>query len=131
MAVASLELQKAVFTALSNGSYAVYEVIPPNTQMPYIQIGEETLTHNNTKTSKRTVHNITIHTWSKGSSSSKSKVLNDFVMQTLLDGFEVSGFYLDMITLEMLTTIKEQDTDTTIFHGVLQFEITLTNMEVK
>lgn len=126
MAIASVELQKAIYTALKSGSYSVYEVVPPNTTMPYIVIGEETLTHNNTKMEIRTVHNITIHTWSKGSSSNESKSMNDFVVKKLLAGFAVSGFYLDRITLEMMTTIKELDTDT-IFHGVIQFEITITN----
>ena len=128
MAVSSLELQKAVYSTLSSGTYAVYEIIPPNTEFPYIQIGEETLTTNNTKTSKGTIHNITIHTWSKGSSSANSKILNDYVAQTLLNGFTVNGFLLDNITLEMMQTLKETDTDATIFHGVLQFDIKL--MEV-
>lgn len=126
VAVASLELQKAVYSTLSSGSYAVYEIIPPNTEFPYIQIGEETLTTSNTKTSKGTIHNITIHTWSKGSSSANSKVLNDYVAQTLLNGLTVSGFFVDKITLEMMQTLKESDTDSTIFHGVIQFDITLT-----
>lgn len=128
VAVSSLELQKAVYSTLSSGTYAVYEIIPPNTEFPYIQIGEETLTTNNTKTSKGTIHNITIHTWSKGSSSANSKILNDYVAQTLLNGFTVNGFLLDNITLEMMQTLKETDTDATIFHGVLQFDIKL--MEV-
>lgn len=126
LAIPSIELQKAVFTALSKSGHAVYETAPPNTVMPYITIGEEILTHSNTKTSIRTVHNITIHTWSKGSSSKESKELNEFVMQTILNGFVVSGFDVDMATLEMLTTVKEQATDGTIFHGVIQFEIILT-----
>ncbi|MCD4839731.1 DUF3168 domain-containing protein [Neobacillus sedimentimangrovi] len=126
MAIASLELQKTVFALLSE-NYPVYEVVPPNTPMPYITIGEEILTTSNTKTHMRTVHNITIHTWSKGKSSATSKIMNDYVVQTLLKGFLVNGFYLDKITLEMLTTFKEEATDGTIFHGVLQFEIILTN----
>jgi hypothetical protein len=126
MAIASVELQKAIYTALKTGSYPVYEVVPPNTTMPYIVIGEEILTHNNTKTEIRTVHNITIHTWSKGSSSNESKSINDFVIKKLLAGFTVTGFYLDKISLEMMTTYKELDVDT-IFHGVIQFEITITN----
>lgn len=130
MAIASLELQKAVYSALSKGSYPVYEIAPPDTVFPYIVIGEETLTTSNTKTNKRTVHNITIHTWSKGSSSAVIKTMNDFVVQILLDGLLVNGFYVDIATLEMQTTLKELATDGTIFHGVNQFEIILTKMEV-
>ena len=125
MAIASVELQKAVFAVLKAGTYSVHEVVPPSTKFPYIVIGEEVLTHSNTKTNKRTVHNITIHTWSKGSSSANSKVMNNFVVQTLLKDFAVNGFNLDMATLEMQTTLKEAGADGTVFHGVNQFEITL------
>lgn len=132
--VASVELQKAVYSTLKTGSYPVYEIVPPNTDMPYITLGDENLTFSNTKTNKRTVHNITINTWSQGSSSNESKIMNDYVLQTLINGFTVNGYDMDMITLELLRTIKEQGTESLsqyIFHGVLQFEIILTNMEVK
>lgn len=126
MAIASVELQKSVYTALSQGSYPVFEIVPPNTTMPYIVIGEEVLTYDNTKTSIRTVHNITIHTWHQGSSSATIKVMNDLVVQAILDGFAVSGFSMDRSTLEMQRTIKQSDVEDTMFHGVNQFEIILT-----
>lgn len=126
MVIASIELQKAIYSALKNGSYSVFEIAPPNIAFPYITIGEETLTTDDTKTNKRTVHNVTIHTWSEGSSSAEIKVMNHFVLTTILNNLKVNGFYLDMVSLELQTTIKEQDSDSTIFHGVLQFEITLT-----
>jgi hypothetical protein len=129
MAISSIELQKSVFSALSKGSYTVYEIVPPNTDMPYITIGDEILTHSKTKTDVSNVHNITIHTWFKGNSSATSKVMNDFAISTVLDGFVVNGFDVDKATLEMLTTLKESATDGTIFHGVIQFEIILTVKE--
>jgi Protein of unknown function (DUF3168) len=126
LAIASIELQKAIYAALNKGEYPVFEVVPPNTKFPYIALGEEVVTDSDTKTNKRTVHNFTIHTWSKGSSSTESKVINDIVKQSLLDGISVNGFSMDLITLEMLTAMKEQGADGTVFHGVHQYEITLT-----
>lgn len=126
MAVASIELQKAVYKALNAGNYSVYDIVPPNTALPYISIGDETLTTDDTKTSKRTVHNVSIHTWSMGNSSAESKMMNHFVLQTILNDLEVNGFYVDMVNLELQTTLKEQSSDSTTFHGVLQFEVTLT-----
>lgn len=131
MAIASVELQKTVFTALSSGSYKVHEIIPPNTPMPYLVIGEEILTYDNTKTSIRTVHNLTIHTWYQGSSSATSKVMNDFVVQTILGIQSVNGFYVDKSNLEMQRTIKDIDSEGTMFHGVNQFEIILTKIGEK
>ena len=129
MKISSMELQKAVYKNLSEGEYDVYEVVPPDTAFPYITIGEETVTTANTKTSNRTVHLLTIHTWSKSAGSMQSKFMNAFVMKTLQNKeLVLEGFLVDIVSLELLTTYKEQATDNTIFHGVLQFEITLTEV---
>lgn len=125
MAIPTIELQKAIFNRL-NVNNNVYEIKPTNQPFPYILIGEDITTDNLTKTNKRTKHNITIHTFTKSYDSTESKTLNNFVKESILDGLVVNGFSLDMSTLAMMMTLKEASTDGTIFHGVLQFEITLT-----
>lgn len=128
LAIPSIELQKAVYQALNNGEYPVYEILPTDTAMPYITIGDEILTEDNTKTTKRTVHNITINTWSKGFDSTASKQMNHMVMSAILNLTIVSGFLVDIITLELLETLQEQQNDgSAIWHGVLQFEVTLSH----
>lgn len=117
----SIGLQKAIYSKLDRTGYKVFEIVPSNEKFPYIQIGEEILTDYNTKTDNLTVHNLTVHTWSKGNSSTESKQMNQLVKDTLLGELTVSGFGIVMSTLEMMTTLKEEtNDDSIIFHGVLQ-----------
>lgn len=122
--VPSIELQKAVYNALKN-HYEVFEIIPPNHPTPFITLGDESFTVDYTKNTDCTIHYITVHTWSSGTSSLEIKTMNDTVISTIRGGLEADGFNISMITLELLTTLKEIGADTTIFHGVVQFEMYL------
>lgn len=129
MAIPSLELQKAIYGKLSTSTYKVYDVAPLGTfTQPFIVIGDETITTRFTKTDRFWVSTVTIHTWTKGASSSSSKILNNFVIENLLlQPFNVNGFFVSLVSLEMLTTQEEIDEtqSQTLFHGILQFEFTL------
>lgn len=125
MANASIELQKSIYSKLNNGVYKVVEIKPKELIFPFIEIGEEIQRDSNTKSNLRTVHNVTIHTWSKGKDSIPSKEMNQFVKESILNLDTVNGFEVDIVTLETMMTLKEQETDSTIFHGVIQIEITL------
>lgn len=129
LAIPSLELQKAIYSALSGSTYKVYDVAPLGSfTSPFISIGEETLITSDTKTEFRYTSTVTIHTWTKGASSSSSKTLNNFVIDRILrKPFTMNGFLVQKISLELLTTQKEIDEtqSQTIFHGILQFEFIL------
>ena len=132
LAIPSLELQKALFSTLSSGDYPVYEMLPSSIPKNYIILGEEMLQTDNTKTQRRTVHVYTIHTWSQGTSSYNSKIINNFVLdKLLLEEFTVPNFHVDMVNLELLTTLKEfdQEENDTLQHGIIQVEFTLNRME--
>lgn len=127
--IPSLNLQKAIFSTLSGSTYKVYDIAPLGSfTQPFIVIGDETITTSFTKTERRWVSNVTIHTFAKGASSVASKNLNNFVIQRiLLTPLVVDSFFVDLVSLEMLTTQEEMDEtqSQTVFHGILQFEITL------
>lgn len=130
MPIASIELQKSLFSSLSSG-YKVYEIVPSYADMPYITIDNETILTDDTKTNRRYTITKTISTWSEGSSSSQSKAMNDFVIKQLLQtDLVVNGFFVDFVSLELLTTQVEKDETIheNIFRGILQIEFTL--MEV-
>lgn len=125
--IASIDLQTAVFASLSLGEWQVFESVPPKTIMPYINIGDASQTNDNTKTSKRKVFNLMIHTWSKGTDSTESKMMDNFVQEMLLEkDLMLFNHDLDMVVLTMAIGQKETLTDTNIFHTSLEFEITLT-----
>ena len=126
MANASIELQKSILNKLDEGVYKVVDIKPKVLPFPFIEIGEEIHRNSTGNFVLRTVHNVTIHTWSKGNSSIQSKEMNQFVKESILKLDTVNGFEIDIVTLEMMMTLKEQETDSTIFHGVIQIEITLT-----
>ena len=124
MAIPSLELQKGIFSLLS-GTYPVFDTVPSVTSYPYVQIGEEVLTMDDTKEKNRTVHNLTLHTYSKGNSSVSAKEVNNFVIDKILNELVVDFFVVEMAQLVMLTTLRESEISETYHHGVLIFEITL------
>lgn len=126
--VASIELQKAIFSKLKTGIYPVYDALPLNTAMPYLVIGEESLLQNSTKTEKRTNHIVTIHSWSNKQGSMEIKTMNDFVINSIDDTLKVAGYTVDLVTLQFNQTIKQVEQDTYIYHGVTQINLTLTEV---
>lgn len=124
--IASIQLQKAIVSELNQSVYKVTETKMTDPIFPFIEIGDEILLDdNNIKTDKRTFHNITIHTFSKGNDSLESKQLNHYVKESLLN-LTVDGFFVDIAKLASLTTQKEYEADGTVFHGILSFEYELT-----
>lgn len=122
--IPSVELQKAIYSKLST-AYKVVQIKSANPSFPFIEIGNEVLLDDNTKTEKRTVHNVTIHTYSKSTSSIESKTLNHFVKESILGQLEINGFYVDKAKSKMVTTLTEEDVNSVIWHGVLQFELSI------
>lgn len=121
---ASIELQKSLFTAL-NKTYPVFEIVPKETDYPYIQIGNIDRSTANTKTSTRNVYDIYIHTWSKGTSSIESKMMNHYVNTKVLNDLKLKDLELGIIHLRSERNLTEQKMDNNIYHGVLNFEVTI------
>lgn len=123
--IRAIAIQKAIYEKLSEGTYKVVEVLPRDDSFPFIQIGEDVLMDDDTKTHHRTNHSITLHTWSKSLSSVEAKEMNDYVMNAMRDGFTVEGYTLENIELELLTTVREKGDNYNIFHGIVQYQFTL------
>jgi len=128
MIIGQIELQKAVYKSLSK-SYFVTEIKPSEPTFPFIEIGNIIERDISIKTNKRSAYNITLHTYAKGTDSSESKMLNEYVKKKMLELNGVNGFYLDYVALDTITTLTETETDGTIFHGVLFFDVNLTEKE--
>lgn len=125
--IAHIDLQTAVFSSLASSSWKVYETVPPATPMPYITIGNATQINDDTKTAKRKTFSLMLHTWSKGTDSTESKLMDAFVQEQLLDNdLQLVSHNLDIAELTMAIGQKELSTDKTIFHTALEFEFQLT-----
>lgn len=123
--IPSVELQKAIYSILSTNAKVV-STKTSNPQFPFIELGLEIERDNSTKTDERSYHNLTIHTWTKSNSSIDSKTINQTVKDQIVGLKNVNGFFVDSSKLDNMFTLTEADGNTTIWHGVLQFEITLT-----
>lgn len=123
----SIELQKAIFTKLSQGIYPVYDYLPANPEYPHIAIGEEAMVDASTKTHERTSHMVTLHCWSKYRGSKEIKEMNNFVVDSLTESdLPMTGFTLDIVQIDMVQVFKELDEGNLIFHGVVQLNFNLT-----
>lgn len=119
--VASVELQKGLYTSLSE-EYSVYEVVPKEDDFPFITFGDITRQENFTKTDKkRFTFTILIHGWSKGTSSLQSKTIEEYILNKV-ENIKINGFELEGTSLEMSTTVREKDADgSTIFQSIQEF----------
>jgi len=124
--IPSVELQKAIYESLDEGIYQVYEVVPNVDRMPLITLGSLRKSEDFTKTNtNRFTFSITIHGWSIGKSSVESKMIEEFIYQSITE-LEMDDYDVEFVRLAMNENLKEEETDDrVIFHSVQEFEITI------
>lgn len=121
-----IELQKAIYSTLKTPTNRVFELKQVNPTFPFIEIGQIIEFDDSIKTHFRHQFNVTVHTFAKGTSSIESKELNHFVRTQLLDLSLVTGFQIEYVKLSNSTTLIEPSQDgKSIFHGILQFDISI------
>jgi Protein of unknown function (DUF3168) len=125
----SIELQKAIYTKLSQGIYPVYDYLPASPEYPHVVIGEEAMIDASTKTHDRTSHMVTIHCWSNYRGSREIKEINRFVVESLTEETLIlTGFTVDIVQIDRTQVLKELDEGNLIFHGVIQLVFNLTEL---
>lgn len=124
--IPSVELQKAIYEILDEGIYQVYEVVPNVDKMPLITLGSLRKSEDFTKTNtNRFTFSITIHGWSIGKSSVESKMIEEFIYQSITE-LEMDDYDVEFVRLVLNENLKEEETDDrVIFHSVQEFEITI------
>lgn len=124
--IPSVELQKAIYEVLDEGIYQVYEVVPNVDRMPLITLGSLRKNEDFTKTNtNRFTFSITIHGWSIGKSSVESKMIEEFIYQSITE-LEMDDYDVEFVRLAMNENLKEEETDDrVIFHSIQEFEITI------
>lgn len=126
MAIASIELQKAVYESLSKLSYPVFDALPKNQPMPYILIGEETMLRDDNKSNIISEHTLTIHAFSDAKGTKQVKEMTAYIIDSLVDtDLNVMAFQCVSQKLSNVINLKELDEATVIQHAVIQIKITL------
>ena len=116
-------LAKGIYSVLT--SYPCYEIVPEGATLPYILLGEESITTSDTKTYNRTKHLITVHSYSEGTSSLAAKQHRPSVQSPIETELVVGAHRIDFLRMVLMDSKKEIETDYTIFHWIVEYEITL------
>lgn len=128
MTSAAIELQKAVFSALSGDAAltaalrgsSIYDHAPASVAFPYITFGRTSVHDWSTGTEEGGEHIFTIHVWSK--EKGKAQVLE--IMALARAALHDTGLALDTHRLVNLRGEFEEarfDEDLSVYHGTLRF----------
>lgn len=124
-------VQKAVYSALVNDSALaglmgsppdIYDNPPPNSDFPYVLIGESTAVDSDTKTTDGMEQTLTIHSWSRYRGQREVKLIMAAIVDALDDqALAVTGHTLINLRFEFSDTFKDPDGLTR--HGVQRFRV--------
>lgn len=122
----ALNLQKMIYSALTGDAQlsavvvGVFDYVPEADNMPYIQIGDDTLKDWNTMDFNGKQAACTIHCWSRLEGRSECKTIQGHVQRILSTGqLSLLNAVLVLFQLEFETTITDPDGVTQ--HGVQRF----------
>lgn len=121
-----LDVQKGIYSAITNLGYTVYDYLPTNPTFPYVLIGGDDFTSSNTKTQDRYYVTCVVNTYSRYKGMKETKEMLDkinTVMRTIDVGLEWASNYNRLKNIRILG-----DPDPTITHGLLEIEISLTKI---
>lgn len=118
-----IAIQTAIYNQLSaNIPYAVYDDVPQGSAFPYVTIGEDSITFNDTDNRKGAVATITIHTWSRYSGRSELKTMQGAIYDALhLVQLTHIGYKFVVITEQSATSFVDSDGETR--HGVQEYQL--------
>lgn len=128
MTSAAIELQKAVFAALSGyeplttalGGAHIHDHAPPHLAFPYLTFGRTSIRDWSTGTEDGSEHIFTIHAWSKARGKSQALSLIAMVKDALHDAeLALGGHRLVNLRREFEDVRFNDDID--VYHGMIRF----------
>lgn len=125
--LANIELQKAVYSALTELGLHVSNGLPKNETLPYIQMGTLYFSQGATKDSFGGGYELTLHFWCDAYQDIYFNEMMDLTSQVLIqEGLTLpDGMFLGDAKLKLLTTMKDELNGTPINHGVMQIEFSI------
>ena len=125
--LATVEIKKSIYRYLTNLGLKVKDTTPANTQLPYVQFGDFTMTEANTKTNKRQSYILTLHVWCVDSSGYQFNEMLKQVLSILDAELTIENYELDQMDLDFFNMLKEQREHDVLSHGVVQIKFTVSN----
>jgi len=129
MAQSMIELRKAIYARLTTAisGTPVYSYVPPESNMPYIVIGEISATDAGTKTMDTLDYEVTIHAFDKGEGSS---VTIDGLVKEIYDALQwydlsITGYTAIKCHLDVFNIMQQGEIADYYWHGVLRFTVTV------
>lgn len=123
---ASLPLQKAVYKRLAEDVIlntmvsGVFDEVPEGTRLPFVHLGDETITPYDTKLSYGEDNTVTLHIYAPGPGKVLTKQIADVVLQAMTaTPLELEGFTFDGLELDQLEVFPDEKA----YHGVCRFRI--------
>ncbi len=128
MSSAALELQKAIYAALSSsaaltgalGADRIHDHAPAHLAFPYVTFGRSTMTEWATSTEDGHEHIFTVHVWSNA--RGKSQALGIMaIIRAILHDAELSVADHDLVNLRQEFEEVRYDADNDVYHGTLRY----------
>lgn len=128
----SSPLQTAIYARLSGDTTlvttlgaAVYDIAPDRAEFPYVTIGEQTESPNDTMGTTGRDITVTVHTWTRERTKQQAQLIQNRV-DALLDRWAptVTGWSATTMLMEFFETFRDEDGLTQ--HGVARYRIHIT-----
>lgn len=125
---AAIELQKAVFSALTGdaalvaalGGPRVHDLAPTNAPFPYVTFGRTTVQDWDTGTESGSEHLFTLHVWSKARGKREALAIMEMIRARLHDAsLALTGHRL--INLRLDFQEARFNDDLAVHHGIIRF----------
>lgn len=128
MSVASWELQKTIYSALTADAaltallsgQKIYDDVPQGTPFPYITLGESSVRDWSTGSEDGDEHVLTMHVWSRAKGRQQVHQIMDALHGTLDDAeLSLNGHTLINLRHELSEARREADGET--YHGIVRY----------
>lgn len=115
------ELQVALYHALETTGYDVYQYLPNDAPYPFIQMGEEYVVPNHTKTKAHFEVYHVIHAFSKSKLKTQINTMNRLIIKSLTESLTLeNGYYVSDFRLDNGITLLDP-TEEALFHSTNRF----------
>ena len=129
----NIAIQTAIYEKLSADlSYTVYDDVPQpgasGAGFPYVVIGEDVSTFDDTDTELSLIVSITIHSWSRYSGRKEVKIMMDEIY-TSLHRANLSQTGYKFITITQESALSQLDPDGETRHGIQTFNLLIEEIQ--